>query len=211
MRRSIVPIVLFAACWLLAACGPSTPSADEQVRLAVQQTVAAKPTWTPYPPPRIAPTATIAPLDGLFCEYQFCIGHPADMALYDVSAVQSNQATPSSAAQGILAAYNANLFIQLVWQDAPGVTDPQFMIDLILQYGADTRSGSVEPMLIGNLNVFYVPITPTPGAASTLPYGGAAAWTCGGRAFAWKVYTPQADLAKNLLNEALQKFRCNSR
>jgi hypothetical protein len=41
-----------------------------------------------------------------------------------------------------------------------------------------------------------------------LPYGGAAAWTCGGRAFAWKAYTPQPDLAKNLLEEALGRFRC---
>jgi hypothetical protein len=143
----------------------------------------------------------------LFCEYQFCIGHPADMAFFDVNA-QRNPAAPSTASQGILAAFNSALFIQVVWQNASGITDPQFMIDLILQYGADTRNGSVQPLLIGDLNVFYVPITPTASAASTLPYGGAAAWTCGGRAFAWKAYTPQPDLAKNLLEEALGRFRC---
>jgi hypothetical protein len=32
---------------------------------------------------------------------------------------------------------------------------------------------------------------------------------CGGRAFAWKAYTPQAELATNLLNEALKRFSCN--
>ena len=170
-----------------SACGPKADP-NAQIRLAVQQTVAAIPTpaRTPYPPPQILPTSTPFGLQGIFCEYQFCIGHPADVAFFDVSA-QHNPLAPSSVSQGILATYNSNatLFIQVVWQDAPGVTDPQFMIDLILQYGVDTRNGSVEPILIGDLNVFYVPITPTPGAASILPYGGPAAWTCGGRALSW--------------------------
>ena len=127
------------------------------------------------------------------------------MAFFDVTA-QRDPAAPSTASQGILAAYNAKLFIQFVWQDAPGSTDPQFMLDLILK-AKDTRSGALEPLLVGNLNVIYVPITTT--ATADLPNGGAAAWMCGGRAFAWKAYTPQAGLATNLLNEALQKFRCN--
>jgi hypothetical protein len=201
--RYLVPL-FFAVFALASACGPKTPDAREQIRTAVQQTVAALPTYTPYPP---LPTQTPAGLTGLFCEYQFCIGHPADMAFFDVNA-QRNPAAPSTASQGILAAFNSALFIQVVWQNGSGITDPQFMIDLILQYGADTRNGSVQPLLIGDLNVFYVPITPTASAASTLPYGGAAAWTCGGRAFAWKAYTPQPDLAKNLLEEALGRFRC---
>ena len=132
------------------------------------------------------------------------------MAFYDVSAVQTNQNSPSTVGQGILAAYNRSLFIQVIWQDASGATDPQFMLDVITQSAGDTKNGSVEPILVGNLNVFYVPITPTPGAAATLPYGSATAWLCGQRALAWKTYTPQADLAKNLLNEALKSFRCAS-
>lgn len=187
---------------LLSACGPKTPDPGEQIRAAVQQTVAALPTDTPYPP---QPTQTPASLAGLFCEYQFCIGHPADMAFYDVSA-QRNPAAPSTASQGMLATYNANLFIEVLWQDAPGVSDPQFMIELILDDRVDTRSGDLNSLLIGDLNVLYVPIATS--ATPLLPYGGAAAWTCGGRAFAWKAYTLQPDLAKNLLVEALQKFRC---
>ena len=98
-----------------------------------------------------------------------------------------------------------------MWQAAPGSNDPQFMLDPILQYGADARNGSVEPKLAGDLNVYYVPITPPAGAASTLPFGGAAAWLCGGRAFAWKVYTPQAETPTALLADALAKFRCDAR
>ncbi len=202
--------LLLAGLFLAAACGPKTPDPQLQVALAVRQTVAAIPTYTPYPTPPKATTPTPVALAGIFCEYQFCIGHPADMAFYDVSAVQTNQNSPNTVGQGILVTYNRSLFIQVMWQDASGATDPQFMLDLIMQPSGDAKNGSVEPILVGNLNMFYVPITPTPGAAATLPYGGAAAWLCGQRAFAWKTYTPQADLAKNLLNEALKGFRCAS-
>ena len=205
MKRCFV--IGFVCLLLAAGCGPKTPSVEEQVSSAVQQTVAAIPTYTPYPPPPILPTPTLPPLAGLFCEYQFCIGHPADMAFFDVSA-QRNPTAPSTASQGILAAYNANLFIQFVWQDAPGSNDPQFMLDVILDSKVDTRSGDLAPLLIGDLNVLYVPVTTT--ATAVLPYGGAAAWVCGGRAFAWKAYAPQPDLPKNLLTEALQSFRCNT-
>jgi hypothetical protein len=181
------------------------PGVNEQISIAVQQTIAAIPTFTPYPSPISPPTSTPASLAGLFCEYQFCIGHPPDMAFLDVTA-QSNPLAPSTASQGLLAAYNAKLVIQFVWQDAPGSTDSQFMLDLIVDTKVDTRSGALEPLLVGNLNVIYVPITTT--ATPILPNGGAAAWICGGRAFAWKAYAPQPDLPKNLLIEALQNFRC---
>lgn len=201
----ILPVLLFAA-----ACGSQEPSREQQIQLAVAGTMSSLPRNTAAPPPTPAPTYTPMPLSGLYCEYQFCIGHPADMAFYDVSAAQ-NQASPSNYSQGIVASYSSNLFIEVVWQPAPGSTDPQFMLDLIMQNGADTRNGDVEPKLVGPLNVFYVPITPTPGAASTLPYGGAAAWLCGGRAFAWKAYVAQQELATTLLDDALSRFRCDSK
>ncbi len=203
-RALLLPCLIFAA-----ACGSKTPSPDEQVRLAVQATLRAIPGRTAIPLPTLPSTPTPATLSGLFCEYEFCVGHPADMAFYDVNAAQ-NQRAPSSRSQGILAAYNAQMFVQMVWQDAPGATDPQFMLDLILQQAGDSRNGSVEPKVVGDLNVYYASITPTPGAASTLPYGSAAAWLCGGRAFAWKSYTLQPELALSLLMDSLTRFRCES-
>ncbi len=202
--------LMLAALLALTGCGSQTPSLspDDQIRIAVEETVAAIPTYTPYPIPTSAPKPTPISLAGVFCEYQFCIGHPNDMAFFDVSA-QHNPAAPSTTSQGLLAALNASLFIQVIWQNAPGATDPQFMIDLILQTNGDTRNGSVEQISVGNVKAFYVPITPTASAASTLPYGGAAAWICGGRAFAWKAYATQPDLAKSLLQAALQRFRCD--
>ena len=205
MKRAL--LLLLPVLLLMTSCGSQEPSREQQIQLAVAGTLSSLPRNTPVPPPTPIPTFTPMALSGLYCEYEFCIGHPQDMAFYDVSAAQ-NQATPSDYSQGILAAYSSKLFIQVIWQPAPGSTDPQFMLDLITQQAGDLRSGDVQPKLVGPLNVFYVGITPTPGAATTLPYGGAAAWLCGGRAFAWKTYVATQDLASTLLDDALARFRC---
>ena len=202
MKRLSFILVLFI---IIPACAPK-PNPDAQIQLAVAQTIAAIPTYTPYPTPRIPPTTIPMSLSGLFCEYEFCIGHPVSIAFFDLNA-QHNPLAPSSITQGMLAAYNSGLFIQVIWQDATGASDASFMLGTIMDSKVDSRSGDLKAIHLGGLNVDYVSITTT--ATSSLPYGGAAAWMCGGRAFAWKAYTPQAGLATNLLNEALQKFRCN--
>ena len=188
-----------------ASCAPK-PNPEAQIQLAVAQTVAAVPTYTPYPTPRIFPTITPISLSGLFCEYEFCIGHPVSVALWDLEA-EKNPQTPSNVSQGILIAYNLPIVvIEVIWQDASGASDASFMLNTIIRSDIDSRNGDMKALQINGMNIDYVPITTT--ATSSLPYGGAAAWMCGGRAFAWKVYTPQAELAANLLNEALQKFQC---
>jgi len=206
-QRHIVSMISVSAVvlFLLSACAPK-PNPELQIQLAVAQTVAAIPTTTPYPPPRIPPTGTPTNLSGLFCEYQFCIGHPVSIAFFDLDA-QRNPQAPSSITQGMLVAYGPSLYIQVIWQDATGTSDASFMLDTIMDSRVDSRSGDLKASQISGINIDYVPIKSV--LTPTLPYGGAAAWLCGGRAFAWKAYTPQADLATSLFNEALQKFRCN--
>jgi hypothetical protein len=128
------------------------------------------------------------------------------MAFFDVSA-QQNAGSPSTYAQGLLASYNANLLIQMIWQISPGTADPQFMLDLILEEGLDTRVGNPEIKQIRDMNVIYTPITTT--ATPILPFGGAAAWTCGERVFAWKVYTPDEASAAGHFESAFARFNCN--
>ena len=191
---------------LLSACAPKQlPDPDSQIRQAVAATVAAIPTYTPYPQPTSFPSPTPMTLAGLFCEYQFCIGHPPDIAFFDVSA-QQNPASPSSYGQGLMAAFNANLFIEILWQHAPGTADPKFLLDLIMEDEVDTRVGNMDVKLIRGMNVLYTPITST--ASGVLPFGGAGAWTCGERVFAWKAYTPQDGQAVALFDEAIRRFRC---
>ena len=77
---------------------------------------------------------------------------------------------------------------------------------MILEDGVDTRVGNMDVKLIHDMNVVYTPITTT--ATDVLPNGGAAAWTCGERVFAWKAYTPQDGQAASLFDEAIKRFRC---
>ena len=128
------------------------------------------------------------------------------MAFFDVSA-KNNAASPSTYSQGLIAAFNGNLFFQMLWQLSPGTADPQFMLDLILDKDVDTRTGQLDVKLIRDMNVVYTPITTT--ASPVLPYGAAAAWTCGERVFGWKVYTPDEGSAQTLFDSALSRFNCN--
>ena len=204
MKKKFHIFILILFLILLAACTPKTDSI-KQVNQAVAATIAAIPTYTPYPAPTAFPTPTPMTLTGLFCEYQFCVAHTPDIAFFDVSA-QRNPSAPSSYAQGLLAGFNSNLFVEMLWQHAPGTSDPKFMLDLILEDGLDERFGEMDVLLIRNMNVMYTAITTT--ATEMLPFGGAAAWTCGDRVFAWKTYTPQEDLASALFQEAINRFRC---
>jgi hypothetical protein len=199
-------LLLMLLLLIVTACRPrTTPTPGIDINDAIATTLASLPTSAPSPIPTFYPTPTAFDLRGLFCEYQFCVGHPIDMAFFDVGA-QQNAGSPSTYTQGIIASYNANLFIQMVWQIAPGTSDPQFMLDLVLD-DVDARVGTVEVKLIRDMNVVYTPITST--ASPILPFGGAGAWICGERAFAWKVYTPDESSPPGLFESALARFICN--
>ncbi len=209
--RELVPssLIIVVMGLLISSCsfpGRATATPGLPIDAAVATTLASVATRTPAPLPTVIPTATPLDLKGLFCEYQFCIGHPQDMAFYDVNA-QQNIGSPSTYSAGILASYNANLFLQVMWQISPGTSDPSFLLNLILDAQTDAKTGSQEVKLIRDMNVIYTPITST--ASPSLPYGGAAAWTCGDRVFAWKAYTPDEASAAGLFEEALTRFNCN--
>jgi hypothetical protein len=196
--------ILFSISLLLAACSLNT-NPPAQVEPLVNATPLIVPVNPPPLPSTPLPTPTPFDLKGLFCEYQFCIGHPLDMAYFDVNA-SKNTASPSTYSQGMIATFNGNLFMQTMWQLAPGSADPQFMLDLITD-DVDTRVGTFSVQLIRDMNVIYTPITST--ATPLLPHGAAAAWICGERAFAWKVYSPQAESAQALFDQAFERFHCN--
>jgi hypothetical protein len=199
--------LLFILLLIVTACRPrTTPTPGIGINDAIATTLASMPTSVPSRIPTLYPTVTPFDLRGLFCEYQFCVGHPIDMAFFDVGA-QQNAGAPSTYTQGIIASYNANLFLQMIWQLSPGTADPQFMLDLILDDRLDTRVGTLEVKLIRDMNVVYTPITTT--ASAVLPFGGAAAWTCGERVFAWKAYTPDEGSPPGLFESALARFICN--
>lgn len=207
LRRLLPPLSLILC--LLAACAPkaapSAPSLQFQIEQAVAATLIAMPLPTQAPPPTPCPMPTAVSLAGLFCEYQFCIGHPADVAFYDHLAAQ-NVAAPSGYGKGLLYAYKIpNLILNLIWLQAPGTTDPKFLLDTILDDQADIPNGSLEVKLIRDMNVVYTSIATS---IAEVPFGGAGAWTCGDRVFAWKAYAQQADTAAALFADAMARFAC---
>ena len=207
MKKFLLPLILLLllALALLASCGVNQ-EAQEQVRIqaAVAATLAQLPTQTPYPTQQVFIQPTPLPLDGLFCEYGFCIGHPADLYLVDASILR-NAATPSTSAYGILFAFNPSLFMQVTWTISGPSYDYGVSQKIILEE-TDQPTGSLDVLLIRNLNVYYQPLGPT--ASSLLPYGAVATWQCGGRDFAWKAYAAQDGIVAGLLQQALDRFRC---
>jgi hypothetical protein len=107
----------------------------------------------------------------------------------------------------LIASYSGGLVLQVMWQFSPGTSDPSFLLNLIVQAGIDTLVGTQEIKRIRDMNVVYVPVTTT--ATPVLPFGGAAAWTCGDRVFAWKVYTADEASPPGLFESALARFNCN--
>ena len=191
--------------FLLAACLPK-PDPDLQIRQAVAGTLAAIPTGTQAPLPTPYPSPTPFELDGIFCEYRFCIGHPAGMAFYDHLAALDPQ-NPSLYGNGFMVAYKVpTTVVNLIWLQAPGTADPGFLLDTILDDETDSKTGNLEVKLVRGMNVMYTPITTT--ISAEVPFGGAGAWTCGERVFAWKIYTSQAETASPLFEEALARFVC---
>lgn len=204
--KTPLSLTVILILFLLSSCSlQPTPDPNIQIQQAVAATIAAIPQPTAFPTSTPYPLPTPFSLLGLFCEYQFCVGHPIDVSFFDVSA-QQNPASPSTYTQGLLAAFNGNLFMQMMWQIAPGSSDPRFLLDTILDDQLDIASGVEDVFLEREMNVMYDSITTT--ATATLPVGGVGAWTCGDRVFAWKVYVPNPESARPLFDEALARFKC---
>lgn len=190
---------------ILASCNTSpTPSPDAQIRAAVAATLASIPTPSPFPTPTLAPSPTPFSLEGVFCEYGFCIGHPQGFYLMDQGATRQPP-IPNAYGYGILFGYSQTLFTQIAWTTSGPSFDPQLTMRYILEE-KDSMQGSLDAQLLGKLNVYYQPISTT--VSTSLPFGGIASWQCGGRDFAWKVYTPQDGMAPALLKQAIERFRC---
>lgn len=174
-----------------------------RIQAAVAATLAQISSPTPEPTSAEPPPTPLA-LEGIFCEYGFCIGHPAEIYLVDASTIR-NPAAPSTRAYGILFGFSPSLFLQTVWTTSGPAFDYAVTQRYILEE-KDALLGGVDVQLVRNLNVYTQAIGPT--ASDILPFGAVAVWQCGGRDFAWKVYTPQDGMAAALLAQALQRFRC---
>jgi hypothetical protein len=211
--RSFKSILALAAglallALLVAGCGPKrqqeTPDLSTLIQSAVQATVAALPQATQMPLPTTEPPPS---LTGLFCEYEFCIGHPNDVPLFDARR-DNNPAEISTYASGRVAGFRPDLFIITGWVGSAGSWDPAGMMKVLQDEFVVSATGDYKVDLVQGLNAAYQPVSAPPNSV----FGGglSAAWRCGDRDFIWMVFTGTADQATGLLNDALAKFRCNT-
>lgn len=189
---------------MLTSCSSQESQEQAHIQAAVAATLSNIPTQTPYPLPTSYTPPTPVTLNGTFCEYGFCIGHPADLYLVD-AAIMNTPASPSTYAYGILFAFNPSIFMQVTWTASGPSFDYNVVQGFILEE-TDSLTGALDVILYKDLNIYYQPIGPT--ASDLLPHGAIASWQCGSRDFAWKVYTPQDGMAQGLLQQSLERFRC---
>ena len=206
MRHAALALIVL--CLLLAGCAPAADPG--RTAASVAATLTALPAPTPYPTYTPFPAATAAPLDELFCEYGFCIGHPAGVPLYDANTGESMRSEgrpiPGGVAGGKLNGYSPalDLFLLVVWQQ--GALSEQDMLETIALSMGDTLTGSMDVRIAGPYNLFTRSLDPLP--QSALRAGLAAAWRCGERVFGWKAYTDNPARLPGLLDQALRGFRC---
>jgi hypothetical protein len=201
---------IFIILFLLSSCGPkagspATPSVDvaSTAVAAALTAIPPQPTHTPYPTATPYPTLDLA---GLFCEYEFCIGHPARFPFFDLEVVNDYTANRSSYDQGMLIGFDGSLYMFLSWSRLVGEFDPAPMLAASLQTDQPQETRLTEE--IGGRIVTYTLLQST--AAPALPFGLAAAWKCGDRQFGWKIYAPADGQAVDYLWEAVSRFRCSN-
>jgi hypothetical protein len=204
------PLPLWTLCLILFLFTSCAPKADPnaQIQQAVAATIAAIPSTTPIPTSSPYPTPTLPSLSGLFCEYDFCIGRPTFTNFFDKTALL-NPEYPSTYQKGNITALSRDplLLILIIWVHAPGTTDPQFLMDTILAKETDTQTGSLDAQLVHDMNVVSAPISTI--VSPDLTTGVVAAWVCGDRVFAWKIYTRDIESAKTIFQDSIERFRCN--
>ena len=208
MRRILISLLLTIplSFVLLGGCRPkqaAQPDLSALINSSVAATIAAMPQPTAAPMPTAVPSEGLA---GLFCEYEYCIGHPTDVPLFDAKR-ESNAAEFSTYGAGRVAGYRQDLFLLVAWVGSAGAWDPGGVMKVLQDEFGVSPSVDYKIDLIQQLNVGYQPITPP--ANSVFTGGLSAAWRCGDRDFIWMAFTTTENQGPALLNDALAKFRCN--
>jgi hypothetical protein len=207
LRMQLALFILFSL--ILSSCGskagsPVSPSVDTAgtAVAAALTAIPPQPTYTPYPTATPYPTLDLA---GLFCEYEFCIGHPARFPFFDLEVVNDYTTNRSSYDQGETIGFDGSLYIFFSWSRLVGDYDPSAMLAAALL--TDPPQETRLTVDIGGRAVTYTLLQST--ASPQLPFGLAAAWRCGDRQFGWKVYAPADGQALEYLWEAVSRFTCS--
>lgn len=192
MKRWLTPILFGVLAVMLAACGGASKAQPAP-------TYTPYPTYTPFPEQK----PVITDIDDLYCDFSFCIGHPAGAYLTDVDAPDEW----SEYEIGVLIGVNASgSWMGLDWEKI-GKSEWQLeeqALDIANSLGE--AQGDVRMETVGNFDVALV--SSVDDEDEDLPYGSNAAWHCGDRGFRASVFAKNESLPEVLLLEAIARFTC---
>lgn len=211
-KLSMIVLLLGITAALVAGCGSKpeptatpAPTYTPYPEPTPYPTYTPNPTATPYPEPTPYPTYTPYPepepqlpdLTNLFCEYEFCIGHPTEAHLTDIQAPEEwntyrNGVVMGVSATGILAV-EWHIRTRTEWNLENEIDE---MID------KDTPLADVTEEMMGQYSVAYRPFQ------TTDKYGVAGAWYCGERGFKAMVLVDDEDEGLDMLRQAMEAFTC---
>ena len=215
---------LLISAAILMGCGPNEEEIANQVSESVELTVEAIPTTTPYttqtaqpsatPYPTLTPLPSATPyptstsfptpdLANLFCEYGFCIGHPADAYLVDVDAPEDWSTFSEGSVFGIEGDTVIGVFWETKTEEAWDIESE--VLDLIDE--DEEIQGELVQETIGNIFVAYA-IFHSQDPSVNRPYRLGASWHCGNRGFVLIFLSNRDDVVFDFMQSSLEKFSC---
>lgn len=212
---------------VMAGCTVSEEELANQVAVSVAETAAAIPTVTPYPTltpfpplstatpyptltpfpePTAYPTFTPFPtrnLADLFCEYDFCIGHPTEAYLVDMDAPDEWSSYKAGSVFGI----EDDTVMGVSWEIQ---TEARWDIEAeVLDFIGENQAiqGEVVQETIGDTLIAYASFNDLD-PNEKRPYRLAAAWYCGNRGFVAMFVSDKDGFVIDLMRQALESFMC---
>lgn len=191
------------AILLLSACGPSQQEINDQIAFSVVATISAIPSSTPFPTPTPYPTLKpqLPDLTDLFCEYEFCIGHPPGAYLVDLDAPDEWSSHRSG---GVIGFEDEIMFVYWITSSEAN-WNPTNEVDELLGGDEVAQSDFVEETM-GDFTVIYQ--TYSDPSSNVAPYGVNAAWYCGNRGFTALIEAKREERALELLRASISSFIC---
>lgn len=217
---------------ILAGCGQSEEEIATHIAASAEETVAALPTATPYPTstpyptftpfpdlptatpyptltPYPTPTAISTNLEGLYCNFDFCIGYPQDPIAaipdYARSFIDEIVGDLNTFEEGGYSWLTNDVLIFMNWY-VQRTDSPKEHVENALDDPDYTDVGVVTEATINNLEVAYAPYQATD---STVPYRLFTVWRCGDRLFSYSIRSEEDVDLMPLLEKALNRFTCS--
>ena len=234
-RTNHFAMLLLFTVIILVGCGPSEEEIAAQVASSVIETVEAVPTVTPYPTltpfpeptpyptftplptstpfPTFTPLPTSTPvttdLDGLYCNFGFCVGYPQEPNVaipnYATDFLDEIVGELNTVEEGGYVWLTDDVLVFLHWYVRSG--SPKDRVENALDDPDYTDVGEVIETTINDIEVAYAPYQ---AVESVVPYRLFSVWRCGDRLFYYSIRSEEDIDLTPVLESAISSFVCSA-